>query len=103
MDNFQRKLERYSEQVSNIIEEKIKKSDDDTFSSEINTILKDIQSLNVNINMKNSEEENVTGMENNGDQGNYSAVIENSTLKKDMISGKYNYKMKIIIIIINSF
>lgn len=93
LENFQRKPKRYSGQIEQILEEKMK--NDDAFASDINTTIKEIQDLNVNINIENSEAENITGIESNRDKGNYSATVKGSTAKKDLTGENliiYNFK-----------
>ncbi|MER5176527.1 MAG: hypothetical protein ABJB76_12080 [Candidatus Nitrosocosmicus sp.] len=88
-ENFQQKPERYSRQLVQILEEKIK--NEKAFASDISSILQEIQNLNVNINIENSEAENITGIESNREKGNFSTTIKGSTAKKDLIGGKFNF------------
>jgi len=86
--NFQRKPERYSGQITEILKGKMKS--DNAFASNIDTAVKEIQDLNVDVNIENSKAKNITGIESNRDKGNFSATIKDSTAEEDIVGGKFN-------------
>jgi hypothetical protein len=88
LENFQRKPERYSGQIKQILEEKM--NQDKAFASEVSTTTKEIRGLIVNISIENSQAKNITGIESNRNEGNFSATIKNSTATEDLVGGKFN-------------
>ena len=90
LEKFQRKPERYSEQIKQLLEDKMK--NDKAFASDISTVIKKIQGLNVNINIEKSQTKNITGIESNKDEGNFSATIKGSTATEDIIGGKITFE-----------
>jgi hypothetical protein len=81
-EDFQRKPERYSGQIRQILEEKIK--DDKAFTSDIFLIIKETQGLIVNINIENSKEKNITNIENNRNYGSFPGTLKDSVTKKNL-------------------
>jgi hypothetical protein len=88
LENFQRKPERYSGQIKQILEEKM--NQDKAFASEVSTTTKEIQGLIVNINIENSQAKNITGIDSNRSEGNFSATIKGSTATENLVGGKFN-------------
>ena len=88
LENFQRKPERYSGQIKQILEDRM--NQDKAFASDISSTIKDIQGLIVNINIEKSQAKNITGIESNKDEGNFSANIKNSTATENLVGGKFN-------------
>jgi hypothetical protein len=88
LENFQRKPERYFGQIMQILEEKME--NDKAFASDISSTIKEIQGLHVNINIENSQAKNITGIESNRNEGNFSANIKESTATENLVGGKFN-------------
>ena len=88
LENFQRKPERYSGQITEILKDKMKS--DNAFASNIDTAIKEIQDLNVDVDIEDSHAKNITGLESNRDKGSFSATIKGSTAEEDIVGGKFN-------------
>jgi len=87
LKNFQRKPERYSGQIKQILEEKM--NQDKAFASNLSATIKEIQGLIVNINIKNSQAKNIIGLESNRSEGKFSTTIKGSNAAEDLVGGRF--------------